>query len=65
MISDDSLRALYGRDAGAREHAPQTHDEFRIACHELRSRGFSDHSIASATGLSVEYVRRLLGEVQA
>jgi hypothetical protein len=43
-------------------HRPKNQDELRVACHELRSRGFGDHGIASATGLSVEAVRRLLGE---
>jgi hypothetical protein len=34
----------------------------RVAVHELRNRGMSDYAIAGATGLSVEYVRRTLGE---
>jgi hypothetical protein len=34
----------------------------RAAIHELRSRGLGDYDIATATGLSVEYVRRVLGE---
>lgn len=48
-------------DALARLHAPKTSDELRVACHELRTRGYSDHDIAAATRLSVEAVRRLLG----
>lgn len=31
----------------------------------LHARGYGDHSISDATGLSVEYVRRLLGEHEA
>lgn len=46
----------------ARLHAPRTTDELRVACHELLSRGYSDHGIAAATGLPIEAVRRLLGE---
>lgn len=41
---------------------PQTRDEMRIAVHELASRGWTDYGIAQATELSVEQVRRLLGE---
>ncbi|MBX5459741.1 MAG: hypothetical protein IRZ28_01510 [Steroidobacteraceae bacterium] len=49
-------------DALARLHAPRTADEVRAAVHELRSRGYSDHTIARVTGLAVELVRRMLGE---
>ena len=49
--------ALTGRD----RHRPQTHDEMRGAARELRDRGYSDHAIAAATGLSVEQIRRMLG----
>ena len=51
--------ALTGRD----RHRPRTQEEMRAAVVELRSRGYSDHGIAAATQLSVEAVRRLLGEV--
>ena len=44
----------------AKLHAPKTSDELRAACHELRSRGYSDHGIAQATGLSVSAGRQLL-----
>lgn len=53
-----ALDALSGRD----RHRPQDAATMRAAVHELRSRGYSDHTIAAATGLSVEYVRRVLGE---
>lgn len=46
----------------AKLHTPKTTDELRVACHELRARGYSDHAIAHATGLSAEAVRRLLAE---
>jgi hypothetical protein len=48
--------------AGADRHRPQTLEEMRAAVHELHQRGMSDHTIAQATGLAVEQVRRLLGE---
>ncbi len=51
--------ALYGqRD----QHRPQTREQMRVAVYELRSRGYTDHEIAAATRLSVEQVRRMLGE---
>lgn len=34
------------------------------AVRRLAATGYSDHGIASATRLSVEFVRRLLGDVQ-
>lgn len=43
-------------------HCPQTRDEMRVAVHELASRGMTDHTIAVATGLAVEIVRRMLGQ---
>lgn len=46
----------------ARVHAPSTTEELRAACHDLHARGFSDHDIATATRLSTEAVRRLLGQ---
>lgn len=54
----DALAALLGRD----RHRPQTHDEMRVAVHEMAARGMSDHTIAHTTGLAVEQVRRLIGE---
>jgi len=54
----ESLAALSGRE----RHRPQTHDEMRASARELRDRGYSDHAIAAATGLSVEQIRRMLGE---
>jgi len=47
----------------AKLHAPKTAEELRVACRELRGRGYSDHGIAAVTALTVEAVRRLLGEV--
>jgi hypothetical protein len=41
---------------------PKDAQAIRAAIHELRNRGFGDHEIAAATALSVEYVRRVLGE---
>jgi hypothetical protein len=51
--------------AGRDRHRPQTRDEMRVAVHELAARGMSDHTIAQATGLAVEQVRRLIGEQEA
>ena len=50
--------------AGRGQHRPQSREEMRAAVHELASRGMSDHTIASATGLAVEQVRRILGEAR-
>ena len=59
-----ALAALAGdhHDRKAQQHRPQTHDEMRVAVHELRQRGMDDQTIARATGLAVEQVRRMLGE---
>jgi len=46
----------------ARLNRPKTRDEMRAAVHELANRGMSDHTIAAVTQLSVEMVRRMLGE---
>ena len=60
-------RTIGGR-LGMRElaqlHRPSTHDEMRIAVRELASRGMTDYTIASATGLAVEQVRRFLTELE-
>jgi hypothetical protein len=56
-----ALAALAGRD----RHRPQTHDEMRVAVHEMAARGMSAQSIAAAAQLSVEAVRRMLGERSA
>lgn len=56
--SAEPLEALAGRD----RHRPQSREEMRIAVHELRQRGMTDYGIAAATQLSVEQVRRMLGE---
>lgn len=56
----DAMAALTGRD----RHRPQSRDEMRLAVSEMASRGMTDHTIAAATGLSAETVRRLLGETQ-
>lgn len=53
-----ALNALTGRD----RHRPKTREEMRASVHELRGRGMDDHTIARATGLSVEQVRRMTGE---
>ena len=59
-----ALAALTRRDVTAErhQHRPQDAQTMRIAIHELRARGFGDYDISAATGLSVEYVRRVLGE---
>jgi len=56
----EALAALAGRE----RNRPQSRDEMRAAVQELASRGMSDHTIASATGLAVEQVRRILGEAR-
>jgi DNA-binding NarL/FixJ family response regulator len=56
----EALATLAGRE----KHRPQTREEMRAAVHELASRGYTNHSIAHATGLSVEAVRKMLGEAQ-
>ncbi len=53
---DSLVQPALGRDA----HRPQTQDEMRIAIREMAARGMTDHTIAAATQLSVEQVRRLL-----
>lgn len=52
--------ALTGRD----RHRPATREEMQIAVFEMAARGMTDYGIAAATHLSVEQVRRMLGEVQ-
>ena len=46
----------------AKQHAPKTIDEARVAARQLLDQGYSDHGIAAALGLAVEQVRRMLGE---
>jgi hypothetical protein len=41
---------------------PRDAQAILAAIRELRSRGLGDYEIASATGTSGEYVRRVLGE---
>ena len=41
---------------------PQDAQAILAAIHDLRSRGLGDYGIASATSLSVEYVRSVLSE---
>lgn len=57
-LTPDALAGITGRE----RHRPQSREEMRAAVHELRSRGMDDHTIAHATGLAVEQVRRMLGE---
>jgi hypothetical protein len=52
--------ALTGKDW----HRPATREEMQIAAHEMAARGMTDYAIAAATGLSVEQVRRMLGETR-
>lgn len=58
VLTLEALTALTGRD----QHRPQSRDEMRVAVHEMASRGMTDHTIAAAKCLSVEQVRRLLGQ---
>jgi hypothetical protein len=46
----------------ARLNRPRTHDEVRVAVHEMAARGMGDYEIARAFELSVEAVRRFLAE---
>lgn len=46
----------------ARLHAPRTAEELHSAIRELHAGGHGDYVIASATELSVDLVRRFLGE---
>lgn len=39
-----------------------THDEQASAIHRLSRSGMSDHGISAATQLSVEMIRKILGE---
>jgi hypothetical protein len=61
-----ALAALTDRDVTLARHAtrhrPKDPEALRAAIHELRSRGLGDYDIAAATGMSVEIVRRTLGE---
>lgn len=63
-----TTRSTIGDQLGMRElamlHRPRTRDEMRVAVHELANRGMIDYGIAAATGLAVEQVRRVLGEVR-
>lgn len=45
----------------AQRHAPKTIDEARAAAHQMLAEGHSAYGIASALGLAIEQVRRLLG----
>lgn len=42
-------------------HRPQTQTDMADAVRDMAARGLTDHTIAAATRLSVEQVRRLLG----
>lgn len=54
--------AMVAPTLGRDQHRPQTQDEMRAAVCEMAARGMTDHTIAQASGLSVEMVRRMLGE---
>ena len=49
----------------ATQHRPRDAQAILAAIHELRSQGLGNNEIAGATGLSVEYVRRVLSEHQS
>lgn len=53
--------ALYG-SSGRERHRPRSREELRAAVHELAQRGMGVDTIARATQLSVEQVRRMLRE---
>jgi hypothetical protein len=61
-------RRAIGGPLGIRDlallHRPLDREEMRAAVVELRSRGMTDYAIAAATGLSVEMVRRMRGELR-
>ena len=44
---------------------PRDDQATRLAIHELRVREMGDYEIATATGLSVEYMYRVLSEHQS
>jgi transposase len=48
--------------ARAKQHAPKTIEEARTAAQRLLAEGYSDHGAAAALGVSVEEIRRMLGE---
>ncbi len=56
----DYWHALVQPTLGRDTHRPRTQDEMRIAVREMVARGMTDRTIAAATRLSVEQVRRLL-----
>lgn len=43
------------------QHRPQTQADMARAVRDMAVKGMTDHTIAAATRLSVEQVRRLLG----
>jgi hypothetical protein len=50
-------------DARSREHFETlSQDEQRAAIYDLCDRGYSDHTVAHATRLSLEQVRQVLGD---
>lgn len=66
----DYSRLLPAQSAAALSHDLQAHHHFRAMPHDqqvqairrLAAAGQGDHTIARATGLSVEMVRRVLAE---
>jgi hypothetical protein len=62
-FNSDAFTALAADDIRlATLNRPLDVQAIRAAIHELCNRGFGDHEIAGATALSVEYVRRVIGE---
>lgn len=57
-----SVARLYGdRGDRMRHYATLSRDEQEAAIRQLARDGHADHTIAHATGLAVEQVRRILG----
>jgi transposase len=46
----------------AKQHAPKTIEEARAAAQRLLAEGYNDHGAAAALGVSVEQIRRMIGE---
>lgn len=61
-MNRSSVAGTLGMQELAQLHRPCDRDAMRAACLELAARGMSDHTIAAATGMAVEQVRRLIGE---
>ncbi|HJS88691.1 MAG TPA: hypothetical protein VJ738_01860 [Steroidobacteraceae bacterium] len=59
-----SIGGVLDMRALATLHRPSTRDEMVVVVTELASRGMPETSIAAATGLAIEQIRRILGDHQ-